>query len=112
MAAVISFRFPSEPAFEQLAGCSRVSEVRAAILERRPTAHDALHGNAGLAASGWKLLLTDAASKTGAPATAVSTKRLADALALYAEYTDDAATVPPGTQLVVQLIKARASLHL
>ena len=64
--AVVSFRFPSEPAFEQVAGCSRVAEVRAAILERRPAARDALHGAAALAASGWRLLLTDVASKTGA----------------------------------------------
>ena len=61
MAASVSFRFPSEPAFQLLPGARRVAEVRAAILAARPAAADALRG-----LSGWKLLLTDEASKTGA----------------------------------------------
>jgi hypothetical protein len=64
--AGVCFRFPSEAAFERAGGRTRVGELRALILERRPAARDALHGAAGLAAAGWKLLLTDAASKTGA----------------------------------------------
>ncbi len=64
----VSFRFPSEPpgAFEAVGGATRVAQLRSAILERRPAAREALHGAAGLAAAGWKLLLTDAATKTGA----------------------------------------------
>ena len=64
--ASVAFRFPSEASFEQAGGVTRVGELRALILERRPAAREALHGAAGLAAAGWKLLLTDAASKTGA----------------------------------------------
>lgn len=109
----VSFRFPSEPAFEQLSDCSRVADVRAAILARRPAAHDALHGTAGLASSGWKLLLTDPASKTGAHlATGLYARCNALTSAPRPEYTDDAAVVPPGTQLVAQLIKVRASHQL
>jgi hypothetical protein len=64
--ASVAFRFPSEASFEQAGGVTRVGELRALILERRPAAREALHGAAGLSAAGWKLLLTDAASKTGA----------------------------------------------
>jgi hypothetical protein len=68
--AGVSFRFPSDAAgaFEPLplAAPAAVRDVRAAVLQRREAAREALHGAAALAAAGWKLLLTDAASKTGA----------------------------------------------
>jgi len=70
MSSAISFRFPSDaPAtFEELqAGPASVSDLRRAILARRPAAQEALHGARALAAAGWKLLLTDVDSKAGAP---------------------------------------------
>ena len=64
-----TFRFPSESSREPLAEAGvelSVKEARAAGLSRRPAARDSLHGARALAASGWKLLLTDEATKTGA----------------------------------------------
>jgi hypothetical protein len=69
MAASIAFRFPNEATFEALAGLATpasVSAVRQQVLDRRPAAREALHGTRNLAASGWKVLFTDAADKAGA----------------------------------------------
>lgn len=69
MAASISFRFASEAAFEPLSGLAApasVAAVRQEVLGRRPAAREALHGARNLAASGWKVLFTDAGTKAGA----------------------------------------------
>lgn len=69
MAGVVSFRFPHETVFEQLPGLDSpvtVGALRTRVLERRPAAAEALHGSRNLAASGWRMLLTDASTKTGA----------------------------------------------
>jgi hypothetical protein len=88
--AAVSFRFPHEQAFETLSGLASpvtVGALCARVLERRPAAAEALHGSRNLAASGWRMLLTDASTKT--------------------EYLEEDVHVPLGAQLVVTLIKAR-----
>jgi hypothetical protein len=56
--AGVSFRFPSEPKFEPVAGSS-VGAVTEAILAARPAARAALQSHA----KGWKVLLVDAAGE-------------------------------------------------
>ena len=93
--ASISFRFPHEQAFETLSGLASpvtVSALCALVLERRPAAAEALHGSRNLAASGWRMLLTDASTKM--------------------EYVEEDVHVPLGAQLVVTLIKARGVQRL